>query len=297
MVVIAQHDDTVWTPDAVTNLASLPCILISGPRPPDATGHLDAVGEPGLVEVDDLLGAIGANPGAALSLVLLQRGADRRSVAEGLIAESTTYSMLQTGGEFASWLANRVRRPSRPATGDPVLARRDGARLDVVLNRPEVHNALNTAMRDALGEALAVAVTDERIATVALGGAGPTFCSGGDLDEFGTAADPVASHRIRLATSIAARLDRLTSRVEAHVHGACRGSGVELAAFAATVTARPDTTFALPEVAMGLIPGAGGTVSITRRIGRVRATTLALSGAVIDTDTALDWGLVDALES
>lgn len=295
-VIVAQHDDTTWTPDAVANLASLPCIVISEPRPPDVTGPLDAIAEPGVVEVDDLLAAISANPGAALSLVLLQRGADRRSVAEGLIAESTTYSMLQAGPEFATWLEHRVRRRSRPATGEPALARRDGNRLDVTLNRPEVHNALNAAMRDALGEALSVAISDERITTVLLRGAGPTFCSGGDLDEFGSAADPVASHRIRLATSVARLLDRLAPRVEAHVHGACRGSGVELAAFATTVTARADTTFALPEVAMGLIPGAGGTVSITRRIGRVRATSLALSGSVIDTPTALSWGLVDTLE-
>jgi len=61
------------------------------------------------------------------------------------------------------------------------------------------------------------------------------------------------------------------------------------------VTCRPDATLGLPELALGLIPGAGGTVSITRRIGRWRTAYLVLSGKFIDPATALQWGLVDAL--
>ncbi len=53
----------------------------------------------------------------------------------------------------------------------------------------------------------------------------------------------------------------------------------------------------LPELGLGLIPGAGGTVSVTRRIGRWRTAYLVLSGRTIDADTALDWGLIDAIES
>ena len=60
--------------------------------------------------------------------------------------------------------------------------------------------------------------------------------------------------------------------------------------------ARPDTIFQLPEITMGLIPGAGGTVSITRRIGRQRTAYMALSARRINAQTALAWGLVDALE-
>ncbi|MDQ6696224.1 MAG: enoyl-CoA hydratase/isomerase family protein, partial [Actinomycetota bacterium] len=56
------------------------------------------------------------------------------------------------------------------------------------------------------------------------------------------------------------------------------------------------TTFRLPELAMGLVPGAGGTVSLPRRIGRHRTAWLALTGASIDAPTALDWGLVDTIE-
>ncbi|RIL07464.1 MAG: enoyl-CoA hydratase, partial [Proteobacteria bacterium] len=87
----------------------------------------------------------------------------------------------------------------------------------------------------------------------------------------------------------------LGDRLEAHLHGACIGAGVELAAFAGRVVARADAWFALPELSMGLVPGAGGTVSLPRRIGRQRTAWLALSGARLDARTALGWGLVDEL--
>ena len=73
------------------------------------------------------------------------------------------------------------------------------------------------------------------------------------------------------------------------------GSGIEMAAFARNVIARHDTRIALPEVSLGLIPGAGGTVSLPRRIGRHRTALLGLSGTVISASTALRWGLVDEI--
>ena len=79
------------------------------------------------------------------------------------------------------------------------------------------------------------------------------------------------------------------------VHGACVGAGIELPAFAGRVVASRDAWFALPEVAMGLVPGAGGTVSLPRRIGAQRTAWLALTGRRIDAETALAWGLVDEL--
>jgi enoyl-CoA hydratase/carnithine racemase len=88
----------------------------------------------------------------------------------------------------------------------------------------------------------------------------------------------------------------LSRRIVVHLHGACFGSGIELPAFADRVVARPDTRIALPEVRLGLIPGAGGTVSLPRRIGRHRTAYLALSGSTIDAGTAMAWGLVDAID-
>ena len=81
----------------------------------------------------------------------------------------------------------------------------------------------------------------------------------------------------------------------AEVAGSCRGAGVELAAFCDQVVADRATTFALPELSLGLVPGAGGTVSLPRRIGRARAAWMALTGAVVDADSARSWGLVDRI--
>ncbi len=71
------------------------------------------------------------------------------------------------------------------------------------------------------------------------------------------------------------------------------GSGIELAAFTDVVVAAPDTQIALPEIGLGLVPGAGGTVSLPRRIGRLRTAWLAFTGRPIDAATAQAWGLID----
>jgi enoyl-CoA hydratase/carnithine racemase len=128
-------------------------------------------------------------------------------------------------------------------------------------------------------------------------GNGTNFSSGGDLAEFGDAKSPIDAHLARTTDSVPRLLLTLAARIgsglEFRVHGANVGAGVELVAFAGRVVAAPDSTFRLPEVSMGLIPGAGGTVSITRRIGRWRAVRMMLTGMTIDARTALEWGLVD----
>ena len=216
----------------------------------------------------------------------------------GVITESLAYSTLQSGPEFARWLAERgpARMPDIP---DPVLAERDGDTLYVRFNRPHRHNAFSTDARAALLEALDVARYDPSIDEVVLSGNGPSFCSGGDLAEFGTFADPASAHLARTRHSPALALDELTARMgdkcRAEVHGQVLGSGLEMAAFCGWVQASSDAVFALPELSLGLIPGAGGTVSITRRIGRWRTAYLVLSGQPLDPATALRWRLVDAV--
>jgi enoyl-CoA hydratase/carnithine racemase len=89
---------------------------------------------------------------------------------------------------------------------------------------------------------------------------------------------------------------QLKGNIQVRVHGACIGAGIELPAFAANISAQAESFFALPEVGFGLIPGAGGTVSIPRRIGRQNTAKLGLSGASIDAKQALAWGLIDVIE-
>ena len=215
----------------------------------------------------------------------------------GVITESLAYSTLQAGPEFARWLDERG--PARmPDIADPVQAQREGDTLRINFNRPQRHNAFSTDARAALLEALAVALLDPSVTGIVLSGNGPSFCSGGDLAEFGTFADPASAHLARTRHSPALALDALTARLgracRAEVHGAVMGSGLEMAAFCGWVAAHDDSVFGLPELGLGLIPGAGGTVSVTRRIGRWRTAYLVLFGHTIDAGTALAWGLVDA---
>jgi enoyl-CoA hydratase/carnithine racemase len=214
----------------------------------------------------------------------------------GVITESLAYSTLQSGPEFARWLAERG-PATVPDIPDPVQAARDGDSLHVRFNRPQRHNAFSTDMRAALLEKLEVARLDPSITELVLSGNGPSFCSGGDLAEFGTFADPASAHLARTRYSPALVLDELTARLghncRVEIHGKVLGSGLEMAAYCGRVRAHPDTLMGLPELSLGLIPGAGGTVSITRRIGRWRTAYLVLSGQTIDTATALRWGLID----
>lgn len=249
-------------------------------------------GDPAL---DAIVATVERKPIAATALVSLLRGSERRSVDDGLLAESAVYSTLQAGPEFATWRAGRPRR-DRPDEAEPVLVERFGRALHVTLNRPHVRNALNAAMRDRLVELLDLPALDPTIDEVHLRGAGKGFCAGGDLDEFGSFLDPASAHLVRLQQSVGRALAVVSDRVTAHLHGACMGSGIELPAFAGRVVARPSTLISLPEVSLGLVPGAGGTVSLPRRIGCRRTARLALTGERIDARTACDWGLVDAIE-
>jgi len=275
----------------------LPYVLV-GLGPPDTPIRtlFDVVIEPDAPGLADIAATVSANPRAAAALVVVLRGAEARSISDGLAVESAVYSTLQGGPEFEAWRAAHPIRIRRDETDATVRVTRDGNRLDVVLSRPHVHNAFNARMRDELLDALGIALADDSVREVVLAGDGPSFCSGGDLDEFGTFPDPATAHLVRLARSVGRVIASMSGRVVARLHGACMGSGIELPAFAGRVVAAPNTTIGLPELGMGLIPGAGGTASLTRRIGRHRTALLALTRTPIDASTALEWGLVDSIE-
>jgi enoyl-CoA hydratase/carnithine racemase len=250
----------------------------------------------GRAELDPLVAAIGRRPQASTALVQLLRHSEGARLHEALVAESLVYSTLQSGPEFREWLASRRAPRERPRNPEPaVKIARAGARLELWLNRPEKRNAFSAEMRDALVEGLQVAAADPDLREVVLRGCGPDFCSGGDLDEFGTLPDPATAHLIRSTRNAGRLLAALSGRVRVELHGACVGAGMELPAFAARVVSRADAYFVLPEVGLGLVPGAGGTASIPRRIGRQRTARLALSGERIDAQKALAWGLIDEI--
>jgi hypothetical protein len=273
--------DIVLVPKAIAPGGPSPGALWVGVDDPDA-------------EVLRIREAAARSPMAAVTLMQVLRSGTAVSLERDLFVESLAYSALQSGPEFLGWLASRTTaRTGRTQVDVPVILERDGAVLTITLNRPQVRNAYNVALREGLDEAFDLVAADPSIETVFLKGAGPNFCSGGDLDEFGTGPGPAASHLIRTTRSPALRLARVADRVTAQLHGACVGAGIEIPALAGRVVAAPDARVRLPEVEMGLIPGAGGTASLPRRIGRYRTAWLGLSGAWLDAATAFAWGLFD----
>ncbi|MGW0838831.1 enoyl-CoA hydratase/isomerase family protein [Streptomyces sp. NPDC002787] len=295
-------DDPLLPPRAVP--APLLVGVATAPLPPDAVpvveqltvtlgGGLAPYCAGTATDLDAVRATVAGAPYAALTLDGTLRATAKSSVAEGLLIESLSYSMLLGAPEFAAWRSRSKPRLVAPCT-EPVLLDRGDGTLRITLNRPERHNAFGHAVRDGLLEGLELALLDPTVEHVVVSGAGPSFCSGGDLDEFGTAPDIATAHYLRLHRSAARHVAALGDRIRFEVHGACIGAGVEVPSFAPRVTAADDAYFRLPELKMGLIPGAGGTVGVTRRIGRWRTAYLALTGRAIDAATALDWGLVDA---
>ena len=240
--------------------------------------------------------AVALNPIAAAILIDTLRLGAGLGFDAALWVESLAYSTLLGGAAFRRWRAGH-RGQGRVPVRDPVRLERQDDRLEIVLDDPASRNALSAGMRDALVEALTLPLLDPGIRTVTLQGAGPAFSSGGHLDEFGSAGDLAAAHQVRTGQSVARLMHALGPRLVTRVHGHAVGGGLEIAAASARLEAKPGTRFHLPEVAMGLIPGAGGTASLPRRIGRHRTAFLALTGRTIDVETALAWGLIDALWS
>ena len=285
-VVVGVGDDPA--DDMGTALAALPVVSVA----------VGAGGESWDLALDDpapVLEGLRANPQASVVAAQTLRLGDRLSRPDALLAESLAYATLQAGPEHARWLTERGRRTRRDLDHPRIEVADGGASVTVTLNRPRLLNLFDAAMRDQLVDVLKAlqAGADER--PVVLTGAGGNFCAGGDPAEFGTVSDPAAAHLIRSRANAAPWLAAVADRTTALVDGACVGAGIELAALCATVTATERARFRLPELSMGLIPGAGGTVSIPARIGRQRTLEWLLTNAEIDASAAISWGLVDAL--
>jgi len=275
--------------DGEIALPPCPVIGIGDPDHPLAA-QLDCVVEPP-VTLEGLATQVLANPLAAQVIVGLLRLLPGLDAQAGLQAESLAYGVLQGSGEHARWLEQPRRSRSPPGT---VTTSREDDRLDIVLQNP-VPSAMGRQARDQVFEALSLAVIDPSIQRIVLSANGRGFSMGADLAEFGTTRDPATAHAIRARTLPAHMAARCADRLEADIAGACVGAGLELAAWAHRIEAASDAWFQLPELAMGVLPGAGGCVSLTRRIGRQRTALMILSGRRISARTALAWGLVDAL--
>ena len=172
--------------------------------------------------------------------------------------------------------------------GQAITLRVEGAVALAVIHNPPV-NALSQEVRQGLMTALAAAAGDDGVAALVLLGAGRGFSAGADIREFGRA--PAAPS---LAEVIAA-LEASSKPVTAAIHGVALGGGLELALGCHYRVAVEGAKLGLPEVSLGLIPGAGGTQRLPRLIGVEAALDLIASGRQISAREAKDLGILDAV--
>ncbi len=161
----------------------------------------------------------------------------------------------------------------------------------VVLNRPDVMNALNTQMRAELLDALKTAPGEARV--VVLTGEGRAFCSGQDLGDRATVAsvDLEATLRDEYEPLLRAIYDCPVPTIAA-VNGAAAGAGCNLALAADVVIAAESAVFLQAFARIGLIPDAGGTYWLPRQVGMARAMGAALFAEPVTARKAADWGMI-----
>jgi 2-(1,2-epoxy-1,2-dihydrophenyl)acetyl-CoA isomerase len=168
---------------------------------------------------------------------------------------------------------------------------RDGAVLTITLNRPDVLNAFNAAMHQALSAALNVAKADD-VRAVVVTGAGRGFCVGQDLTEFREAPGDIGERlRGNYHPNILA-LRRLEKPVLAAVNGPAAGAGLSFACACDLRLAAVSATFVPAFINIGLVPDSGGTYFVRRLLGTARAFDWMTSGRRLSAAEALDWGLV-----
>jgi enoyl-CoA hydratase len=174
--------------------------------------------------------------------------------------------------------------------------RGDGLVL-LTLNRPEVANALNTRMgRDLLGFFEDVNAAPAQVRCIVLTGAGErAFCAGGDLKERNGMTDEQWQDQHLLFERMVRAFIACPVPVICAVNGAAYAGGCELALCCDFIYAAENTRFALTEVTLGIMPGAGGTQSLPRAVGERRAKEIILTGRPFTAQEAYEWGMVNRL--
>jgi len=174
-----------------------------------------------------------------------------------------------------------------------VKASIDGRIGRIRLNRPERYNALNRAMIREIVEAMERFDQEETVAVIVLSGEGKSFSAGADIEEM-VDATPVS---MELLDPFADwdRISRLHKPLIAAVHGFVLGGGFELALACDLIYATPETQFAFPEVGLGVMPGAGGTQRLTKRIGRTRALEWLWTGDRMPASEAQQLGIINRI--
>ncbi|MGP9788786.1 3-hydroxyacyl-CoA dehydrogenase NAD-binding domain-containing protein [Roseinatronobacter sp. NSM] len=167
---------------------------------------------------------------------------------------------------------------------------RDGDIAVVVIDNPPV-NAGSHDIREGLMAAIAQVQADDTLTGAVLIGAGGSFIAGSDLREFDLPLGPPQMPQVIAA------IEQASKPFVAALHGAALGGGYELALGCDARIAAPGTLVGLPETALGIIPGAGGTQKLPRLVGKAKAVALIASAARVSAQDALSLGMVDGIEA
>jgi 3-hydroxyacyl-CoA dehydrogenase len=174
------------------------------------------------------------------------------------------------------------------AAGAVVRPERLGSVLVLVIDAPPV-NALGQALRQALWDGIEAAEANPEVTGVVLAAEGRTFPAGADITEFGQ------PPRAPLLPDLCDRIESCAKPVVAALHGTALGGGLELALAARGRVMARTAHLGLPEVKLGLLPGAGGTQRLPRLVGAGAALEMMLDGRQVGAEAALAMGLVDLL--
>jgi 3-hydroxyacyl-CoA dehydrogenase len=170
----------------------------------------------------------------------------------------------------------------------PISTKRHGDVLIVTSNNPPV-NALSHAVREGLVKAIEEADSDDAVKAVVIICQGQTFFAGADITEFGK---PM---QLPMLPQVVDIIENCTKPVVAAIHGTAFGGGLEVALASHYRVAVPSAKLGVPEVKLGLLPGAGGTQRLPRVAGVAKALEMAATGNPIGAKEAFDIGLVDRL--
>src|SRR5690242_6856818 len=166
----------------------------------------------------------------------------------------------------------------------------------ITLNRPDVHNAMNEAMRRDLYTCFSGLITDDAVRVVVVTGAGgKAFSAGADIREFTAPQVPTVFSENRRKLDFRAAMDKCGQPIIAAIGGHCFGGGLELALACDIRIASADSRLGLTEVDLAIIPGGGGTQRLPRVVGRGKALEMILTAARIDAAEALRIGLIERL--
>lgn len=171
-----------------------------------------------------------------------------------------------------------------------ILSHQIGRVLTLTLNRPQARNALNNGLLTKLAEALEAAQQEQSIGAVVVAGNERFFAAGADLKEMASRDMPATLNDPR--PQLWARIERFSKPLITAVNGYALGAGCELALLSDIIIAGDNARFCLPEITLGIMPGAGGTQRLIRSVGKALAYRMVLSGEPIDAQRALQAGLV-----